>query len=158
MEENKQQGTEPVPDIEYIVIDQSQTVGKIALALSKAQGNMKGAIKNAKGHFNNAFADLHTVIEACKPHLSKEEIAFVQGNRFVNGIFFVVTKLIHSSGEWLSSEMALPIPKGAGPQQIGSLNSYGRRYTLASMSGIAQYDDDANKAQGLDSKVKPVNQ
>ena len=157
MEENKTMEKQ-IPQIEYTIADQSKTVGKIALALSKAQGNMKGAVKNAKGHFNNAFADLHTVIEACKPHLSKEEIAFVQGNRFIDGVFFVVTKLIHSSGEWLSSEMALPIPKGAGPQQIGSLNSYGRRYTLASMSGIAQYDDDANKAQGYDTKVKPVNQ
>ena len=137
----------------------SETIGKLSAALAKAQGEMKGATsKSTNPFFNSSYADLHTVIEACKPHLSKEEIAFVQGNRFVNGIFFVVTKLIHSSGEWLSSEMALPIPKGAGPQQIGSLNSYGRRYTLASMSGIAQYDDDANKAQGLDSKVKPVNQ
>ena len=156
MEENKIMENQ-IPQIEYTIADQSKTVGKIALALSKAQGNMKGAVKNAKGHFNNAFADLHTVIEACKPHLSKEEIAFVQGNRFEGGVFLVVTKLIHSSGEWLSSEMALPIPKNAGPQQIGSLNSYGRRYTLASMAGIAQYDDDANKAQGYDSKVKPVN-
>ena len=156
MEENKTMENQ-IPQIEYTIADQSKTVGKIALALSKAQGNMKGAVKNAKGHFNNAFADLHTVIEACKPHLSKEEIAFVQGNRFIDGVFFVVTKLIHSSGEWLSSEMALPIPKNAGPQQIGSLNSYGRRYTLASMAGIAQYDDDATEAQGLNNKVQRVN-
>lgn len=156
MEENKTQGMQ-IPEFEYIVTDQSKSVGKIALALSKAQGSMKGAAMNAKGHFNNKFADLHNVIEACKPHLSSHEIAFVQGNRFKDGVFLVVTKLIHSSGEWLSSEMALPIPKNAGPQQIGSLNSYGRRYTLASMAGIAQYDDDATEAQGLNNKVQRVN-
>ena len=156
MEENKTTEKE-THQIEYIITDQSQSVGKIALALSKAQGNMKGAAMNAKGHFNNKFADLHNVIESCKPHLSSHEIAFVQGNRFKDGVFLVVTKLIHSSGEWLSSEMALPIPKNAGPQQIGSLNSYGRRYTLASMAGIAQYDDDATEAQGLNNKVQRVN-
>jgi hypothetical protein len=129
--------------------DQSRTIGKISFALSKAQGELQGAAKNAKGHFNNTYADLHAVIESCKNILSKHEIAFVQGNRFKNGIFLVVTKLIHSSGEWLSSEMALPVPKNANPQQIGSLNTYGRRYGLASMAGVAQYDDDANLSSGI---------
>ena len=156
MEENKTN----ISDIldRRTIEDQSMTVGKIALALSKAQKEIMGAKKGSVNpFFKSGYADLYTVIESCREVLSKNEIAFVQGNRFEGGVFLVVTKLIHSSGEWLSSEMALPIPKNAGPQQIGSLNSYGRRYTLASMAGIAQYDDDANKAQGYDSKVKPVN-
>lgn len=66
----------------------------------------------------------------------------------------VVTKLIHSSGEWLSSELALPMPKGANAQAIGSLNTYGRRYGLASICGIAQTDDDGNAA----SQPQKVNQ
>ena len=157
MEENQTKIEENID--RRIVEDQSKTVGKIALALSKAQSEIMGATKGSVNpFFKSGYADLYAVIESCREILAKNEIAFVQGNRFKDGVFLVVTKLIHSSGEWLSSEMALPIPKNAGPQQIGSLNSYGRRYTLASMAGIAQYDDDATRAQGLDSKAKRVNE
>ena len=145
MEEN-QTKTEEVKEYN-IVEDQSSTVGKIALALSKAQAEIMGAKKGSiNPFFKSGYADLYTVIESCREILAKNQIAFVQGNRFKNGVFLVVTKLIHSSGEWLSSEMALPMPKNANAQAIWSLNTYGRRYGLASMAGVAQKDDDANEA------------
>ena len=135
------------------VEDQSRTVGKIALALANAQSEIMGAKKGSVNpFFKSGYADLFTVIESCREILAKNEIAFVQGNRFKDGVFLVVTKLIHSSGEWLSSEMALPMPKGATAQAIVSLNTYGRRYGLAAMSGVAQKDDDGNQA----SKPQPI--
>tara|TARA_R110000824_G_scaffold310075_1_gene497393 strand:- start:298 stop:756 length:459 start_codon:yes stop_codon:yes gene_type:complete len=125
--------------------DQSRSVGKIATALAKVQREVKGAQVNAKNpFFKNNYADLYQVINSCKDILAKYEIAFVQSNRFREGIFLIVTKLVHSSGEWFSSEIAMPIPKSATPQQIGSLQTYGRRYGLSSMVGIAQFDDDAS--------------
>ena len=127
MEENKTN----ISDIldRRTIEDQSMTVGKIALALSKAQKEIMGAKKGSVNpFFKSGYADLYTVIESCREVLSKNEIAFVQGNRFRDGVFLVVTKIIHSSGEWLSSEMALPLPKGANAQAVGSLNTYGRRY------------------------------
>ena len=134
--------------------DQSRTVGKIALALSKAQSEIMGAKKGSVNpFFKSGYADLYAVIESCREVLAKNEIAFVQGNRFKDGVFLVVTKLIHSSGEWLSSEMALPMPKDANAQKIGGLNTYGRRYSLAAMVGIAQVDDDANEASGKTQRV-----
>ena len=150
MEENQNNIEENID--RRVIEDQSKSINKIALALSKAQSEIEGAKKNSQGHFNNTYADLHTVIGSCKNILSKYEIAFVQGNRFKDGVFLCVTKLIHSSGQWLSSEMALPVPKNANPQQIGSLNTYGRRYGLASMAGVAQYDDDANLSSGINSQ------
>jgi len=146
MEQN--QVEKQIPKIEYTTPeDQSPTVGKIALALAKSQSEIMGAKKGSVNpFFKSGYADLHTVIEACREILSKNEIGFVQGNRFKDGVFLVVTKLIHSSGEWLSSEMALPMPKGANAQAIGSLNTYGRRYGLAAICGVAQKDDDANQA------------
>jgi hypothetical protein len=41
------------------------------------------------------------------------------------------------------------MPKNANAQAIGSLNTYGRRYGLAAMAGVAQKDDDANEASGM---------
>tara|TARA_R100000995_G_scaffold23600_2_gene10178 strand:+ start:5344 stop:5796 length:453 start_codon:yes stop_codon:yes gene_type:complete len=140
MEENK-----TIKEDRRSVEDQSRTVGKIAKALSLAQREIKGAQVNAKNpFFKSSYADLHTVIDSCKDILSKQELAFVQSNRFRDGVFLIVTKLIHSSGEWFSSEIAMPIPKSATPQQIGSLQTYGRRYGLSAMVGIAQFDDDGS--------------
>ena len=141
MEENQ------ITKSNIIVEDQSETVGKIAKALASAQTEIMGAKKGSiNPFFKSGYADLFAVIESCREILAKNEIAFVQGNRFRDGVFLVVTKLIHSSGEWLSSEMALPMPKNANAQAIGSLNTYGRRYGLAAMAGVAQKDDDGNEA------------
>ena len=152
MEENQTKIEENID--RRVIEDQSKTVGKIAGALAKAQSEIMGAKKGSVNpFFKSGYADLFSVIESCREILSKNEIAFVQSNRFKDGVFLVVTKLIHSSGEWLSSEMALPMPKGANAQAIGSLNTYGRRYSLAAMAGVAQKDDDGNEA----SKPQKVN-
>ena len=112
MEENQTQIEQNID--RRLVEDQSRTVGKIAAALAKAQSEIMGAKKGSVNpFFKSGYADLFAVIESCREILAKNEIAFVQGNRFKDGVFLVVTKLIHSSGEWLSSEMALPLPKGA---------------------------------------------
>ena len=152
MEENK-----PIKE-DITISDQSPTVGKIAKALSSAQKEIQGAKKGSVNpFFKSGYADLYTVIESCREILSKNEIAFVQGNRFREGVFFVVTKLIHSSGEWLSSEMALPLPKNANAQAVGSLNTYGRRYGLAAIAGVAQKDDDGNASSPPEVQPQKVN-
>jgi hypothetical protein len=59
----------------------------------------------------------------------------------------VVTTLFHSSGQWISSELPM-IPRDASPQGMGSALTYGRRYGLCPLIGIAQVDDDGNQASG----------
>jgi len=53
--------------------------------------------------------------------------------------------LIHSSGEWIKSEIRMPIAK-KDAHGIGAATTYGRRYLLSSMVGVAQADDDGNGA------------
>ena len=53
------------------------------------------------------------------------------------------TTLMHSSGQWLRSKIKLPLSK-VDAQGVGAAVTYGRRYGLSAMVGIAQYDDDAN--------------
>ena len=50
---------------------------------------------------------------------------------------------MHSSGQWIRSKVKLPLAK-VDAQGVGSAITYGRRYGLSSMVGIAQFDDDAN--------------
>jgi len=62
------------------------------------------------------------------------------------------TVLMHASGEWVSSELAINPIKNE-PQAIGSALTYARRYALSAILGIAtDEDDDAESAMGRDTK------
>ena len=124
----------------------SDKIDKLASALSKAQSEMKGAEKKSiNPFFNSGYADLHTVIESSFPHLTKNGLSVVQGNESRPGEFFVTTMLLHESGQWIKSKLKMPIEKVTA-QSIGSTSTYGRRYGLSAITGIAQYDDDGNVA------------
>ena len=124
----------------------SDKIDKLASALSKAQSEMKGAEKKSiNPFFNSGYADLHTVIESSFPHLTKNGLSVIQGNESRPGEFFVTTMLLHESGQWIKSKLKMPIEKVTA-QSIGSTITYGRRYGLSAITGIAQYDDDGNAA------------
>ena len=146
----------------------SEKIDKLAAALSKAQSEMKGAEKKSVNpFFNSGYADLHTVIESSFPHLTKYGLSVIQGNESNPGEFFVTTMLLHESGQWIKSKLKMPIEKVTA-QSIGSTITYGRRYGLSAISGIAQYDDDGNVASSkgvtkehaktISYKPKPNNQ
>lgn len=124
---------------------------ELAAALAKAQGAMENAEKNAANpHFKSKYADLGAVRDASIPALSANGIALVQQVRrdLENGGLLLTTMLIHSSGQWLASE--LPVPHLQRVQELGSYLTYARRYSWMGLVGVAPADDDdgelANKA------------
>ena len=138
---------EPAPDT--IVSDEwkSIEIDKLATALARAQSEMKGAKSKSKNPFYNSnYADLYTVIEACMPALNKNGLSVIQGNRFctVTNGFYVTTMLLHASGQWIKSEVRMALGQKRDAHAIGAACTYGRRYGLAAMTGIAQHDDDGN--------------
>ena len=149
MEETTPLGnTDPQNEISQTDAWKSESIDKLAQALSKAQSEMKGAEKKSTNpFFNSGYADLHTVIEASVPYLTKYGLSVIQGNEGKPGEFYVTTMLLHSSGQWVKSRLKMPIEK-ATAQAIGSTITYGRRYGLSAICGIAQYDDDGNVASG----------
>ena len=145
MEETTNSTEIPTP-VNNDTIWKSEKVDKLAAALSKAQSEMKGAEKKSVNpFFNSGYADLHTVIESSFPHLTKYGLSVIQGNDSKPGEFFVTTMLLHESGQWIKSRLKMPIEKVTA-QSIGSTITYGRRYGLSAITGIAQYDDDGNAA------------
>ena len=131
------------PEPEPIETWKSEYIDKLAAALSKAQSEMKGAQKNAVNpFFKSNYADLHKVIESSFPYLTKNGLSVIQGNEGKPGEFHVTTMLLHSSGQWIKSKLKMPIEK-LNAQGVGSAITYGRRYGLSAMVGIAQHDDDA---------------
>ena len=142
----------PVEIQEELPIEQtssymSKDISKLAGALAKAQGQMGGVAKGKVNPFyKSKYADISNCLEACLPALSKNGLAISQGNRFCNVTgYYITTTLLHESGQWLKSEIRIPLTNKKDAQEIGSACTYGRRYGLTAMVGLAQLDDDGNR-------------
>ena len=88
----------------------SETTGKIAPALIKAQAEMLPLIKDSKNpFFKSKYADLHAVTEACYPALQANGIAVIQSpeSNGTDGLN-IKTRLMHSSGEFIETDCAIP--------------------------------------------------
>jgi hypothetical protein len=126
----------------------SEQINELVAALSKAQGEMDNApMLSENPHFRSKYADLASIRNATVPHLAKNGLALFQSISAVNGSgLLLVTRLAHSSGQWVES--AYPIPLDSKPHIMGSAITYARRYSWAAICGIAaEEDDDANAAQ-----------
>jgi len=133
----------------------SPTIGKLADALAKAQAEMEGATKDSTNpHFRSKYADLSSIRDACRP-LAKHGLAHLQPTRADGPHVTVTTLLIHSSGEWIAEDLTLTAGSNT-PQAVGSAITYGRRYGLAAMVGIAPEDDDGEAAEPRNAPVTAV--
>jgi hypothetical protein len=131
------------------VLNKSETIGKLALALAKAQAEITGALTDSSNpFFKSKYADLASVMDAIRIPFSKNELAVTQLVDEKDGKHFLITMLIHSSGEYVTSTYPLVIKDLNNPQSIGSVVTYARRYTLAAIAGVAQVDDDGEAALG----------
>jgi len=125
----------------------SDSIKELTAALSKAQSEFKPVVKNANNpFFKSTYATLDAVIDATKEALTKNGLAVIQGNEPTETGVIVTTFLSHSSGEWIESQLAMPVTK-PDPQGYGSAITYGRRYALSAILNVAsEEDDDANTA------------
>lgn len=124
----------------------SESIKEIAPALVKAQLEIKAAVKDATNpFFKNKYADLASVIEAVRTPLNKAGICFLQPVSATESGVAVETILLHTSGEWLSETLVMPVNK-QDAQAVGSATTYGRRYGLQSFTGVPSEDDDGESA------------
>lgn len=138
----------------------SEQVNELAAALAKAQGQLEGAKKSSSNpFFKSKYADLAECWNTCREALTANEISVIQMPEEINenGRLNITTMLAHSSGQYISSTLTMTVTK-LDPQAIGSAITYGRRYALAAMVGLAQEDDDGEKAMARQEKKdkKPV--
>jgi hypothetical protein len=134
----------------------SEQINDLAASLAVAQGAMSVAIKDSTNpHFRSKYADLASVIDAVRPHLSANGICFVQEPTTEAGMVVVETTLYHKSGQWISSKLSVAC-KDLSPQPVGSATTYARRYALMAICGIAPAeDDDGESAQGRPQPLRP---
>jgi len=126
--------------------NRSSEIAKLAAALCKAQAAMEGAKKDSENpHFKSSYADLDSVWKAVRKPLTDNGLTVVQFPRTVNNGVEIETTLLHISGEFMCGVLWVPCSKNDA-QGMGSAMTYGRRYALMSVTGIAPVEDDGNAA------------
>lgn len=129
-------------------MNRSESIIKIAPALLNAQKETGVATKDSQNpFFHSTYADLGSVMEACKDALNNNGISVLQPvGMDEQGNTYVETILLHESGEYISDRMRVTIKEVNNPQAQGSAITYARRYGLQSMVFIPAEDDDGEKA------------
>jgi hypothetical protein len=132
----------------------SESIGTMAAALAKAQAELTNPDKSLVAIIRSPFpresdrifryAPLSSGLEIVRKSLSRHEIAMVQTTEIDKdaGLVRLTTVLVHSSGEWLSSEWPVcAISDTGSPQRMGAALTYARRYALFTLVGIAGEND-----------------
>lgn len=142
----------------------SDTLTKISPALVSAVNSMEGVAKTTEndGFRKNGkaskYATLADCIEASRTALSANGLCVIQGPGATNTeakTLCITTRIVHASGEWIETDFDMPLTKWS-PHEAGSATTYGRRFALMAMLGLAPVeDDDGNAASGLKVEKNP---
>jgi hypothetical protein len=132
----------------------SETIGKIAGALAKAQAEIENPEKALTATIPSVFpreesrtfryASLASGLESVRKCLSRHEIATVQATAIDrdSGLIRLTTTLVHASSEWMASDWPVcPVNETTAPHRMGAALTYARRYALFTLVGIAGEDD-----------------
>lgn len=132
----------------------SENVAAIATALAKAQIELSNPAKSMLGSVypgnipespkNFRYAPLSGGLEIIRKALGGQQIAVTQTTEIdaTNGLVNLTTLLIHTSGEWISSNWPIcRLSEISAPRRMGAALTYARRYALFTLVGIAGDDD-----------------
>ena len=90
-----------------------------------------------------------------RPILAAHNLGLSQEPLFEDGKAGVVTRIIHSSGEYRASILLLPV-KDQTAQGVGSALTYAKRYAISSILGITADDDDDGELASKPAVAKPI--
>jgi len=116
-------------------------------SLVLAIAELEDVIADSTNPFHkNSYASLSAHLKAIKPVFAKHGLAVVQcpiGNSEGVGVRTIV---IHADGGSLETDCLIKQDDKMDGQKAGSIISYIRRYSLASVAGVATNDDDGQAA------------
>lgn len=128
-------------------MSQSENIAELITALIGFQSVGHGIERNREvevtmksgGKYKFKYSTLDHIIAQIRGGLSDNGLAFVQFQ--ADGQ--MVTRILHNSGQWM--DCGIPMPNVSGsPQDIGSIISYFKRYSLsAAFALVTEEDDDA---------------
>lgn len=132
------------------VTNNKEDKSKIYAAFAKAQAEFKPVVESQTantGKFCYTYATLADTLAATVPALNKYEIAFLQEEVVTNTtnggqLLQVVTVLMHSSGQVITSKTHPLLYAQNNAQSAASILSYLRRYGANNLLGIAPLKDE----------------
>lgn len=129
-----------------------QSANKLISAYVKAWAEMDVVRRDAENpHFGSNYATLEATMRVVKPVFARHGLALMQipseidaaGNLVITGV------LAHESGESITFRTMVPVGRDLTPQKMGSATTYGLRYQLQAVAGVAPADDDGEAASAL---------
>lgn len=127
----------------YKVPAESRELAELYSALAKAQGEFQAAGKRSDNpYFKSKYADITECVRVSRPALTKNGLSVIQ-NIIPNeeGHLMLITRLGHSSGQWIESRIRIMPPKN-DIQSLGSHITYLRRYAYAALVGVVTINED----------------
>lgn len=122
-----------------------KTIIKALIEFQKQVATVKKTESNP--FFKSSYADLASVDHEIRKPLTDLGMCYTQTCYHVEQIGYigVKTTLYHESGEFIESNLELPLVKN-DPQSAGSAITYARRYALMAIVGLCPEDDDGETA------------
>lgn len=132
---------------------QSDKIDQLAGALSEFQKSLenpkrdrtvKVKYKDSNKTYEFTYTTFDSLTDYLRPKLAEHGLSFYQSITPHGNGFALQTRVLHVSGQWITS--VLPVPfAGGGMQAMGSAISYCRRYALSAILGVASEEDDDGK-------------
>lgn len=136
----------------------SESQTELFKALAKAQADFDTIQSTADNdYFKSKYAPLYALWEHARPILKKHGLLLIQEpmRSTVEQGATILNTLAHTSGEWRSSIIVIPIDlgkegKGKKAPAFGAAYAYGRRYGMGGILGLATSAEDSDGGQGGD--------
>lgn len=118
-------------------------------ALLAASVNFGSLEKDADNpYFKSKYLSLGALLAAVRPALTDEGIIISSRYELIPQGWVITTRLLHVLTD-TSLESKFPVVDCSGSQKIGAAGTFGMRYNLLQLLGIAAADDDGNSTAGL---------
>jgi len=122
----------------------SEEIKDLAKAMAAAQSELENPPKEktAKaGSYSYKYADIADVLNAARPVLTKHGLAVFQTTSVRESGLVLLTRIVHTSGQWVEGEYPVASAREMKHQDIGAAMTYARRYALTAMIGVAAEED-----------------
>lgn len=124
-------------------MQKSEQIGALVQALVKAQLELRNpALDKLHPAFKGfRYASLGSHIDAVRETFARHGLVISQHLETTKTGVSVTTLLAHISGEWTSSSVGMALAANATAQNLGSVVTYLRRYTIGSIAMLTGEDD-----------------
>lgn len=121
-------------------------------AFARLQATLPPVARKGTAHNDKKYARFEDIMEAIRVPLSENGFSVSFRTAQPDGKLSVTGVLAHAAGHVEETTLTLPQDVSGGKNAVqawGSSASYGKRYALLTLLGIATQDDDDGKAAGV---------